>query len=112
MRTYGGLLRSPDNEGLRKMSWRDCDIPPDVTQAFRRMAYTVRERGFTQYGAGTIVSVIRWHADVVYGPGRQYKVNQNLAIRLAQELVKDDKSFAGFFRFKDMEANKTHDAAF
>lgn len=71
---------------------------PEAYPLFVHFAREIRAAGHTHYSAAQIVGRIRYETDLRRAPDERFKINQNYAKCLGEELIHDDPSFAGFFR--------------
>jgi aspartyl aminopeptidase len=71
---------------------------PSIFILFEKLANDLKGQGFKQYSARTIAEVMRWHFDIEQNG--EFKLNNNYVSLMARDLVKKDKTFMNFFRFR------------
>jgi len=76
------------------------NIPVDVCEKFKELAYAARRAGVDKYSARTILEVIRWHHDVERGV-RGFKCNDHWSPYLARWFLKHHPKWVGFFELRE-----------
>lgn len=74
---------------------------PIVYRKFKKYASQLYRNGRRRYSAWAIVNAIRWEHDFTTR-GSKFKVNNDFIALLARKLVRENKTFKGFFLTKPL----------
>ena len=77
---------------------------PNIYKAFVRYALQAKQKGFKNYSAKSLFEIIRWHTPIK--ADGVFKINNNYAPDYARKMMKDFKSFKGFFRVRELKAKR------
>ena len=78
---------------------------PQIWRAFVDFAFQAKAKGFQQYGAKSIIELIRWTTGVKGND--QFKINNNYAPDYARKMAEKFPHFKGFFRNRELRNGRT-----
>jgi hypothetical protein len=88
----------------RFKKWMDTPHGQNVYRMFRKFSHDYRNAGHEHGGANCVGNRVRWEVSV--GEYKGFKISNDFLPMLGRQLVIDDTSFEGFFRFHaDKENN-------
>lgn len=78
---------------------------PHVYEAFTKLANQMRQTGKKQYGARTIVEIIRWQIDLKT-TDNVFRFNNDFSPLYARLLMAADPNFVDFFELRRMKSKR------
>ena len=78
---------------------------PQIWDEFKKYSFQAKARGFKNYSAKGIFEIIRWHTATEGND--MFKLNNNYHADYARKMIKEFKQFEGFFRLRELKANRT-----
>ncbi len=77
---------------------------PTVYNKFKKFATVLYKNGRRRYSAWAIINAIRWEHDFTTR-GSKFKVNNDFIALLSRKLVRENKTFKGFFLTKSLKTS-------
>ena len=106
--TQGELFS--DSVGTDFDTWVHTPAGREIANNFIRLAWQMRNRGFSTYSGWAIVNTIRWHFDLEHGPEAgetRFKINNNWIASLSRFAMEREPKLKGFFRVREMGKKKS-----
>ena len=77
---------------------------PHVFSLFKKFAKDTKSRGRKYFGAKAIMERVRWSVNFETNEYDEFKINNNYTSRYVRLLERDDSSFKGFFKKRELRA--------
>ncbi|GEM_PF-3202630 len=92
-----------ETSDVKYTRWRNSPHGRAVVDAAMTRATRLRQRGFQRYGIKCILEAIRYDFALKLGADADgFKVNNNVASRLAREIMAARPELAGFFETREL----------
>jgi len=79
---------------------------PQIWKAFERFTFEAMKRGFKNYGAKSIIELIRWHTGVNAEFPEGFKISNNHAPDYARKFMRVHPEHDGYFRIKKLRKHR------
>ena len=78
---------------------------PAIWKAFEEFTFKAIDKGFKNYGAKSIIELIRWHTGINAEFPNGFKISNNHAPDYARKFMILHPNFNGYFRIKKLRKN-------